>query len=102
MVFAPQGTKVIRSRTVYDIVTFISEVSGFADIFFISATFFFNIFYTPYLLEAELHRHMGPCVIAKNKHKSSKASTVSNDVANILKDLTDRFSLKLSIWVVIA
>jgi len=102
MVFAPQGTKVIRSRTVYDLVTFISEVSGFADIFFISATFFFNILYTPYLLEAELHRHMGPCVIAKKKRKSSKAATVSNDVANILKDLTDRFSLKLSIWVVIA
>ena len=102
IVFVPQGTKVIRSRTVYDVITFISEVSGFADIFFISATFFFNILYTPYLLEAELHRHMGPCVIAKKKRKSSKAATVSNDVANILKDLTDRFSLKLSIWVVIA
>ena len=48
IVFAPQGTKVIRSRTVYDVIAFISEVSGFADIFFVSATFFFGLLYTPY------------------------------------------------------
>jgi hypothetical protein len=41
-------------------------------------------------------------VTVKNKRKSSKASTVSYDVADILKDYTDRFSLKLSIWVIIA
>jgi hypothetical protein len=45
---------------------------------------------------------MGPCVTVKKKRKSLKASMVINDVADILKDLTDRFSLKLSIWVVIA
>ena len=77
-------------------------MSGFADIFFVSATFFFGLLYTPYLLEAELHRHMGPCVTVKKQRKSFKASMVINDVADILKDLTDRFSLKLSIWVVIA
>jgi len=77
-------------------------VSGFADIFFVSATFFFGLLYTPYLLEAELHRHMGNCVTIKKKRKLFKASTVSNDVADILKDFTDRFSFKLSIWVVIA
>ena len=77
-------------------------MSGFADIFFVSATFFLGLLYTPYLLEAELHRHMGPCVTVKKQRKSFKASTVKNDVADILKDLTDRFSLKLSIWVVIA
>ncbi len=77
-------------------------MSGFADIFFVSATFFFGLLYTPYLLEAELHRHMGNCVTIKKKRKLSKASTVSNDVADILKDFTDRFSFKLSLWVVIA
>jgi hypothetical protein len=77
-------------------------VSGFADIFFVSATFFFGLLYTPYLLEAELHRHMGPCVTVKKKRKSLKASTVSSDIEDILKDFTERFSLKLSIWVVIA
>ena len=77
-------------------------MSGFADIFFVSATFFFGLLYTPYLLEAELHRHMGHCVTVKKKRKQAKASTVSSDVAEIIKDLTDRFSLKLSIWIVIA
>ena len=48
IIFSPKGTKVIRSRTVYDVITFISEVSGFADIFFVSATFFFGLLYTPY------------------------------------------------------
>jgi hypothetical protein len=45
---------------------------------------------------------MGNCVTIKKKRKLSNVSTVSNDVADILKDLTDRFSFKLSIWVVIA
>jgi hypothetical protein len=45
---------------------------------------------------------MGHCVTVKNKRKLAKASTVSSDVAEIIKDLTDRFSLKLSIWIVIA
>ncbi len=100
--FALEGTKFIRSRTVYDVIALISEVSGFADIFFVSATFLFGLLYTPYLLEAELHRHMGHCVTVKKKRKLTKATIVSNDVADILKDLTDRFSLKLSIWIVIA
>jgi hypothetical protein len=46
--------KTFRSRTVYSLITLISEVSGFADILFIVAGIFLKTFYTPRKLEASL------------------------------------------------
>jgi hypothetical protein len=37
--------KVIRSRRVYDLITMIAEMSGFADIFMVTAGFYFGIFH---------------------------------------------------------
>jgi hypothetical protein len=44
------NNKVIRKRTVYDLVTFIAEVSGFADLFMVAATFFLGLLYHPQML----------------------------------------------------
>jgi hypothetical protein len=38
----------IRSRQVYNMIEFISEISGFADIFFVIIGFLLGHFYTPY------------------------------------------------------
>jgi len=95
-------TKIIRSRTVYDVITFVSEVSGFADIFFVVFTHMFALLYTPFLLEAQLHRHMGSCVTVKKKREGIVAATDRAGLVEILKEIADRFSLKLSIWVIIA
>jgi hypothetical protein len=46
-------TMIIRRRTVYDLVTLIAEVSGFADAFVVIATFFLG-FYQPVMLESAL------------------------------------------------
>jgi hypothetical protein len=93
--------KILRGRSVYDIITLVSEVSGLADIFFVSITFVIGVLYTPFLLEAALHEHMGPCVAKKNK-KKKKVSTEQQSMFDLLQEVTTRFSLKLSIWVVIA
>ena len=66
VIFTLDDTIKLRGRTVYDIITLVSEVSGLADIFFVTITFMLGLFYTPLLLEAALHEHMGPCV-AKSK-----------------------------------
>jgi len=61
-------TKIIRSRTVYNVVTLISEVSGLADICFVTVTFLLGVFYTPFVLEAALLKHMGPCELPTQYH----------------------------------
>lgn len=62
-------TKTIRLGTVYDLITFISEVSGIADIFFVLLTFLFGLLYTPFVLEAALHEHMGRCITVKKRNE---------------------------------
>jgi hypothetical protein len=46
--FYLEDTFVSRSRTVYDVITLVSEVSGFADIFFVVITYVLGILYTPF------------------------------------------------------
>ena len=58
-------TKYIRGRTVYNIITLFSEVSGLADIFFVTATFILGLFFIPLMLEAALLEHMGTCELPK-------------------------------------
>ena len=59
MQFYLDDTKILRGRSVYDIITLVSEVSGLADIFFVGIAFVIGVLYTPLLLEASLHEHMG-------------------------------------------
>jgi hypothetical protein len=63
--------KQIRARSVYTVITMISEISGFADLFVVFFTFLFGTFYTPLLLEHSLIKHMGPVDLPK-KNKSKK------------------------------
>ena len=46
----------IRSRQVYNVIEFISEISGFADIFFVLFGFFLGHFYTPLSQTADLYQ----------------------------------------------
>jgi len=42
--------KVIKGRQVYDIITLVAEVSGFADLFMVSAQFFLSRLIQPQML----------------------------------------------------
>lgn len=44
--FMLDDTKVVRSRTVYNLITLVSEVSGFADIFLVIMGFSLGVMYT--------------------------------------------------------
>jgi hypothetical protein len=100
--FYLDDTKILRGRRVYDIITLVSEVSGLADIFFVSITFLIGIVYTPLLLESALHEHMGPCVAPKiKKSKIITGTTDKQGIRDILEEVSSKFCFKLSIWLVI-
>lgn len=73
----------IRSRSVYDLITLIAEVSGFADIFFLSLTFVLGLLYTPRMLEASLLEHMGQSYqMPRLKPKKKDDKTTESKVAD--------------------
>jgi hypothetical protein len=44
-------------------------LSGLADIFFVTAALLVGTLYAPFMLEAALLNHMGPCELPKQKKK---------------------------------
>lgn len=67
-------TKIIRNRTVYSVLTMISEVSGFADLLMVFTTFILSNFYSNFLLEKTLLRHMGSVELPNYKNKQRNYS----------------------------
>ena len=61
-------TKQIRTRTVYDVITLIAEVSGFADLFMLGFGALMNFVYNPKAINTEVINNMG-FSIPKNKVK---------------------------------
>lgn len=50
--------KFVRSRTVYDLITLIAEVSGFADLFVLGFGALIGLIYSPKALDAEVLNNM--------------------------------------------
>ena len=98
--------KNIRSRVVYDIITLVSEVSGFADIFMVCFGFLVGAFIRPRLIESTLLSYLGPILKLKAKkenHSSvfdkAKSTTLDKDlIAEFLKRLSNIKSINLSLW----
>jgi hypothetical protein len=63
---------IIRKRSVYDIVTLIAEVSGFADMFVVSASALLGIFYQPVMLESALLQYMTTYIRKRNAKTKDK------------------------------
>jgi hypothetical protein len=59
MDFLLKSEKTLKSRTVYNLIDLISEISGFADILFVFAGMIFSFYYSPRILEARLLEHVG-------------------------------------------
>ena len=57
----------------YDIITLISEVSGFADILMVTSMSLLGIFYTPKMIERAIAAHMGPVELPSSKKFSRPA-----------------------------
>jgi hypothetical protein len=59
--------KIERTRTVYDIVALIAEVSGFADIFMVVCTALLGFFHHPKMYETALLQYIDTKVIIRKK-----------------------------------
>jgi hypothetical protein len=64
--------KQIRTRTVYDVITLIAEVSGFADLFVLGFGSLIGLIYSPKALDAEVLNHMKFQVNKKKKLRFPK------------------------------
>ena len=91
LILAP--SKTIRKRTVYSLIELIAEVSGLADIFNISAAFFFA-YYTSRAQKAELVEEM----VSFRSRKRPKFSAKSV-VTEFLEESGIRFRLSSNIWL---
>ena len=88
-------TKHIRSRVVYDIITLVSEVSGFNDLFAVGLGFAFS-FYTPVMLELSLIKHMSPVKLPQSVKLRKRRVRLQNmpdtlsklEVVELVKQLT--------------
>lgn len=90
----------MRGRKVYDVIELISEVSGLADIFFLFVSVIIGFFYVPFLLQSALLEHMGPCVQSKpTKTTLRPPSTDKRGIQQLLNEVRSRFTLKLSVWL---
>jgi hypothetical protein len=86
----------MRSRTVYDLITLIAEVSGFADLFMISFGFFFSYFYNPKALDAQVMNHMQFSVNSRKKKKAKfQADQPLQLDKNWIADLIKAFSIRV-------
>ena len=94
--------KIERSRTVYDIITLIAEVSGFADIFMITLTFLLGLFHHPKMYESALIEHLETNVVIKKKKQNPKVlknKTVDKDLLkSIILEFRSRIKLQFNVW----
>jgi hypothetical protein len=70
MLLVLSDKKYIRTRTVYDLITLIAEVSGFADLFVIGFGSLIGLVYNPKALDSEVLNHMKFTTDRKTKRRS--------------------------------
>ena len=96
-----------RTRTVYDIVALIAEVSGFADIFMVVCTALLGFFHHPKMYETALLQHIDTKVtIRKNKSSEDRQAGISLkrtiDTAllkSLIYEFKSRLALRLNLWL---
>ena len=98
------NTKVFRKRQVYDFITFVAEVSGFADLFMIASTFFLGNFYQPQMLRSALLQHMKPMIVRRQKKKLSADLTtkivISKEMLTLMMiEYTNRIKFNFNVWL---
>ena len=106
--FSLSDRMILRERIVYDIVTFIAEISGFVDMLMVSAFILLRTFYQPKMLEQALVKHMS-VFISNKKNKPFKVANLTERIqkndADFLKFITlemrQRFRIRFSVYFIL-
>ena len=105
--FTLSDIKTFRTRIVYNLITLVSEVSGFSDILFVGISIFLEFFYVPRSLETFLIKNMGPVELRKPIKKRIKLDTSLSfkldkiDIYDLIFSVHSQVSLKLNIWFIL-
>lgn len=98
--------KVIRSRSVYTLLTLVSEVSGFADLIYVAIGFILGKLYTPRMIEATILKNMRPVDHQKKKQQKiviDEPTTLDPlTVKRILIETGSKIKLRLGVWLTIS
>jgi hypothetical protein len=70
--FELADTNNIRQRQVNDVITLIADISGFADIFMLTAGFLLGNFYHPKSMSSALSRRINRVVLPRSQRRKSK------------------------------
>ena len=103
----------VRQRIVYDFVTLVAEVAGFADLFLLGFGFLLGTFYQPYMLEASVLKHMGAVELPQSekraedkkskpnpfKHAKVPFTMHSKHIVKIFEQLSKYSRLQLNCWI---
>ena len=109
--FHLSDTQHIRSIVVYDLITLVSEVSGFNDLFAIGLGFVFS-YYTPVMLELSLIKHMSPVKLPDSLRPKKKRSRVrleqmpdslgKLEIVELVKQVSQYVKLRLNVYLVLS
>ena len=104
--FTLSDIKTFRTRIVYNLITLVSEVSGFADILFVTSGILLS-FYVPRSLETFLIKNMGPVELTKSTKKRRKFDNSMSfkldkiDITDLFLQVNAKMSLKLNVWFIL-
>ena len=95
----------INGRAVYDIITLISEVSGFADLLLVTSTFMMSAsLYLVSFLESKILENLGPVLIPRRKkikHPTLTSQKLTKDViVSLMKEMRQYQILRLPFYYI--
>ena len=95
--------KSVKSRTVYNFITLISEVSGFADLVLVASTFFITRIFSPSGFESAIAKNVGVFSFASKKRMQVKnvwdlnATLDKSNLLDVLKQMQLRKVIDLPV-----
>ena len=72
----------VRSRTVYNFITLVSEVSGFADLLIVFSTFAMSLLFSASAFESRVIQYLGPVIfdIKRRRRDSKEAKDIKHNL----------------------
>ena len=91
-------TLAIRSRAVYNIVDMIAEVSGLADVLYLTTSSFMTFSFTIRVLNSFLVYHIGKVLLQKDESQHTPDQERDSLLSRAVTEIKSRFRLKLTLW----
>ena len=102
-------TQILRSRTVYNVIDLIADVSGIADILLVFSTTIMSLLITQRAFETALVQHIGKVYLTKSPKKKYELSDLFGGqrswtpsdrlLLQVINDIGRRGKLRMNVWL---